>query len=177
MKRIHCAILLFFIAAISLSAKSSLKTTLYKDGDEPIREIHCVWTLDLDNNRVYKRMDGSVKDRVLKIIKPYPKYSTGDHTVYTFICDDDTGYFSVVLSLNFPEKDDNLFIIMEKQTLRGNHSISELPTVIYSTKPATVNRYDEMENAVYRMFIDEVASESGDTIKAKEIWNSNRKMR
>lgn len=175
MKKIALIILLSLFHLGAMQAQSKIETTLYKSGDEPILELPCVWTLDLNNNRIVKRLFGSTKDRSLKIVDMHPKYSTGDYTVYTFVCDDDTGYILVELSLNYPEKDDGLFIITEKQTLKGKHSISSLPTNIYSTKPQMVNLYDEMEYAAYRMFIDNVAKECGDTIKAKEIWNANRK--
>ncbi len=175
MKKLSVIILLSLFHLAAIQAQSKIETTLYKSGDEPILELPCVWKLDLGKNQVIKRMSGSTKDRPLIIVNMHPKYSTGDHAVYTLICDDDTGYFSVELSLNFPEKDDGIFIITEKQTLKGKYSISSLPTNIYSTKPQTVNLYDKMESAVYRMFIDNVAKEGGDTIKAKEIWNANRK--
>lgn len=174
MKKIALIILLSLFHLCAIQAQNKIETTLYKSGDEPILELPCVWSLDLGNNRIVKRMFGSTKDRLLMIVNMHPKYSTGDHTVYTFICDDDTGHFSVELSLNYPEKDDGIFVITEKQTLKGNHSISALPINIYSTKPKIVSRYDDMEAAAYRMFIDNVAKEGGDTLKAKEIWNTNR---
>ena len=177
MKRIIQIIILLFFSTATLQAQSKIETALYKSGDEPILELPCAWTLDLNNNRIVKRLFGSTKDRLLMIVDMPPKYSTGEHTVYTFVCDDDTGHFSVELSLNFPENDDNFFIITEKQTLKGNHSISSLPTNIYSTMPKAINLYDEMESAAYRMFINNVAKEGGDTIKAKEIWTTNRKIK
>lgn len=133
MKKI-IVLLLSFVSIIGASAQSRLETKYFQSGDGQIMEIHCVWLLDMSKRIISKQHDGGAKINMTITSRAEPQ-EFEDATIYEMECEQPDGLIHHRIVQSIP-KDvlKNPIIIFDYPTLKGNHSIKELPVLKYSTE-------------------------------------------
>lgn len=172
-----CALLI--CAVFNVCAQSSLETDLVKAGNQPIKEVHYIWKLDFANNKIEKQVNalhhrpgGSIQNKEYHIVKPLPKDSLEGYTVYAYECKTKEDSTNVELTLCFPKKETDILMITEEVEIKSSFPRKLVYRTIFSTTPMSPE--EKLEYAAYRAFIDKIAAEGGDTIRAKNIWKQIR---
>lgn len=133
MKKI-IALLLSLASLIGAFAQSRLETKYFQSGDDPVREVHCVWLLDMSKRIISKQQDGGAKIN-MTVTKQSEPQEYEDSTIYELYCDEPNGLVSHKIVQSIPKDiSKSPIIILDYPTLNSSHSIKKLPVLKYSTE-------------------------------------------